>query len=41
MQVEFVRFPGSAHSFTRLGHPKMREEYLTRTLGWFQKHLFK
>ena len=40
-EVEFVRFPGSAHSFTRLGHPKMREEYLARTLGWFQKHLFK
>ena len=38
-EVEFVRFPGSAHSFTRLGHPKMREEYLARTLAWFQKHL--
>ena len=40
-EVEFVRFPGSSHSFTRLGHPKMREEYLARTLGWFQKYLFK
>ena len=39
-EVEFVRFPGSAHSFTRLGHPKMREEYLARTLGWFRKYLF-
>ena len=38
-EVEFVRFPGSAHSFTRLGHPKMREEYLARTLAWFQKYL--
>ena len=38
-EVEFVRFPGSYHSFTRLGHPRMREEYLARTLAWFQKHL--
>ena len=38
-EVEFVRFPGSAHSFTRLGHPKMREEYLARTLAWFQTYL--
>ena len=40
-EVAFVRFPGSAHSFTRLGHPRMREEYLARTLGWFQKHLLE
>ena len=38
-QVEFVRFPGGAHSFPRMGHPKLREEYLARTLGWFQKYL--
>ena len=38
-EVEFVRFPGCSHLFTRLGHPKMREEYLSRTLGWFEKHL--
>ena len=38
-EVEFVRFPGCSHGFLRVGHPKMREEYLSRTLGWFNKHL--
>ncbi len=38
-EVEFVRFPGSSHAFLRAGHPKMREEYLSRTLAWFKKHL--
>ncbi len=38
-EVELVRFPGCYHSFLRAGHPKMREEYLSRTLGWFDKHL--
>ena len=38
-EVEFVRFPGSSHSFARTGHPRMREEYLTRVLAWFDKHL--
>jgi dipeptidyl aminopeptidase/acylaminoacyl peptidase len=38
-EVEFVRFPGSSHSLVRSGHPKMREEYLARTLAWFDKHL--
>ncbi|MEK7806121.1 MAG: S9 family peptidase [Chloroflexota bacterium] len=38
-EVEFVRFPGCSHSFVRTGHPKMREEYLARTLGWFQRWL--
>ena len=37
--VEFVRFPGCSHLFPRMGHPKMREEYLTRTLGWFKRFL--
>jgi len=37
--VEFVRFPGCSHLFPRMGHPKMREEYLARTLGWFNKYL--
>ena len=37
--VEFVRFPGCSHLFPRLGHPKLREEYLTRTLGWFNRFL--
>ena len=38
-EVELVRFPGCSHGFLRVGHPKMREEYLSRTLGWFNKHL--
>ena len=38
-EVEFVRFPGCSHLFPRMGHPKMREEYLTRTLGWFDRYL--
>ena len=38
-EVEFVRFPECNHLFLRTGHPKMREEYLARTLGWFQKWL--
>ena len=38
-EVEFVRFPGCSHVFLRAGHPKMREEYLSRTLGWFDSHL--
>ena len=38
-EVEFVRFPGCSHTFPRMGHAKMREEYLTRTLGWFDRFL--
>lgn len=38
-EVELVRFPDCAHSFLRTGHPRMREEYLARTLGWFEKYL--
>ena len=38
-EVEMVRFPDCTHGFTRLGHPKMREEYLARTLGWFDRFL--
>ncbi len=38
-EVEFVRFPGCSHGFPRAGHPKMRVEYLERTLDWFQRHL--
>ena len=37
--AEFVRFPGSAHSFLRGGHPKLRREYLARTLDWFDRYL--
>ena len=38
-EVEFVRFPGSAHGFRRSGHPKLREEYLRRMVEWFDRHL--
>ena len=38
-EVEFVRFPGCSHLFPRIGHPKMREEYLARTLAWFERWL--
>ena len=38
-EVELVRFPDCTHGFTRMGHPKMREEYLARTLGWFERFL--
>ena len=38
-EVEFVRFPGCSHQFPRMGHAKMREEYLARTLGWFNRFL--
>ena len=37
--VEFVRFPGCNHQFPRTGHPKMREEYLSRLLRWFDQWL--
>ena len=38
-EVEMVRFPGSYHTFLRMGHPKLREEYLARTLAWFGHHV--
>ena len=37
--VEFVRFPNSNHAFPRTGHPRMREEYLTWMLDWFDDWL--
>ena len=37
--VELVRFPDSSHLFNRSGHPRLREEYLKRALGWFNSHL--
>ena len=37
--VEFVRFPDCSHLFLRTGHPRMREEYLARTLAWFDRFL--
>ena len=38
-EVEFVRFPGCSHSLLSKGHPRMREEYLSRMLAWFDDHL--
>ena len=38
-EVDLIRFPGSSHGFLRTGHPKLREEYISRTLAWFNKHL--
>ena len=37
--VEFVRFPGSNHAFPRTGHTRMREEYLSRMVDWFDDWL--
>ena len=38
-EVEFVRFPGSAHGFLLDGHPALREEYMRRMLDWFNRYL--
>ena len=38
-EVEFARFPGSSHGFVRTGHPRLREEYLSRLLGWMNKRV--
>ena len=38
-EVELVRFPGCSHGFMRLGHPKMREEYLARMMAWFDERI--
>ena len=38
-EVEFVRFPDASHTFLRSGHPQLREEYLTRMVAWFDRHL--
>ena len=37
--VEMVRFPGCGHGFLRTGHVALRQEYLERMLGWFQRWL--
>lgn len=37
--AELVRFPGGSHAFPRQGHPALREEYLARTLAWFERYL--
>ena len=36
-EVEFVRFPNSSHGFLRTGHPRLREEYLSRLVGWMDR----
>ena len=38
-EVEFVRFPGCSHLFLRMGHPKLRKEYLKRVKDWFDRYL--
>jgi len=38
-EVEFVRYPGGAHGFTRLGPPAHREDILRRHLEWFNRYL--
>ncbi len=38
-EVEFVRFPDSSHGFVRSGHPRLREEYLTRLVDWMNTHV--
>ena len=38
-EVEFVRFPGCSHMFLRSGHPRLREEYLSRLLDWMNSHI--
>ncbi len=37
-EVEFVRYPGESHGFTR-GRPQTQRDVLTRLLGWFTSHL--
>ncbi|MDQ6831938.1 MAG: S9 family peptidase [Chloroflexota bacterium] len=37
-EVEFVRYPGESHGFTR-GRPRTQQDALTRLLGWFVDHL--
>ena len=38
-QVEFVRFPGGYHGFTRSGHPAMARSYHEHVLEWFERTL--
>ena len=37
--VEFVRFPDCSHLFLRYGPTILKEEYLKRTIEWFQRYL--
>ena len=38
-EAQLVRFPGESHSMTTSGHPRMREEYLSRLLDWMNTHI--
>jgi dipeptidyl aminopeptidase/acylaminoacyl peptidase len=38
-EAEFARYPGGSHLFLRGGPPEHREDFLTRSLGWFKHHL--
>jgi dipeptidyl aminopeptidase/acylaminoacyl peptidase len=38
-EVEFVRYPGGAHTLLRVGYPAHREDILNRLIGWFGQHL--
>jgi dipeptidyl aminopeptidase/acylaminoacyl peptidase len=38
-EVEFVRYPGGAHTLLRTGFPAHREDVLARITGWFGAHL--
>ncbi|MGI9252307.1 MAG: prolyl oligopeptidase family serine peptidase [Thermomicrobiales bacterium] len=39
VETEFVRYPGMTHLFLWGGEPVYVEDYLARTLEWFQTHL--
>jgi dipeptidyl aminopeptidase/acylaminoacyl peptidase len=39
VDVEFVRYPGASHGFSRLGPMGQREDFLQRHLDWFGSHL--
>lgn len=39
VDVEFVRYPGASHGFSRLGPTGQREDFLQRHLDWFGSHL--
>jgi dipeptidyl aminopeptidase/acylaminoacyl peptidase len=39
VETEFARYPGGSHLFLRGGPPAHREDFFTRTIGWFKGHL--
>lgn len=38
-EVEFVRYPNSSHGFSSAGPAAYREDFLGRTLAWFQERV--